>query len=317
MLSFVAVPLCTNAQLSPADSLKFKRKSANLLYQDNYIRNVDFSYVSPFGEIGAPDKYVLNTTVKTIYMVVVSEKFPVAFAVLPEITARVRQEESAGVRTPSYKLGGVFMFRLGLSEVNYRYAEAGFMHHSNGQDGPALNADGTLNTVTGNFSTNYITAAYRWGKYKPRSAWGSYSFNHKVGIDLHRLFKFEKAIKSDYGFTRLNYQFSLRRYTNSALTKRRGPDAFYDNITKEVWRWNADAGYATNAIKGYGAFALERRLNIESSFHYSFPFMGNSFLMGAIGYYGEDPYNIYYRNHYGYVRFGVSSGISKYLTGRR
>jgi hypothetical protein len=37
--------------------------------------------------------------------------------------------------------------------------------------------------------------------------------------------------------------------------------------------------------------------------------MKNAFLMAAVGYYGEDPYNIYFRDQYAFLRFGISTGF--------
>ncbi|RZL01905.1 MAG: hypothetical protein EOO89_29965 [Pedobacter sp.] len=293
------------------------KQTSNLQYFDQYIRNVDFSYISPFGEIGAPDSYVVNASFRNSFMIIANKNWPVAMSITPEVVARVRKEVSAGVRTPSFKIAGNLHYRLSRSFTRYKYAEAGFTHHSNGQDGEALNPDGSLNTVTGNFTTNFITAAYRFGHFRQsRRITGTiYSFNHKAGIELHRLFKFEKAIKSDYGFTRLVYQFSLRSY--GAADDENSSNIPIRLSTKEKWRLNADASYATNAIQGYGGLEYERRFNGEVSFHYSLPFMGNTYAMAALGYYGEDPYNIYYRNHYGYLRLGISASISKYLTRNR
>ncbi|RYE19650.1 MAG: T9SS type A sorting domain-containing protein [Sphingobacteriales bacterium] len=80
---------------------------------------------------------------------------------------------------------------------------------------------------------------------------------------------------------------------------------------KETWRLNMEGSYATNNIRNAGFFKLEKRMNAEISYHYSFPFMGNTYLMAAAGYYGEDPYNIYYRNHYGYMRLGISASLAE------
>ena len=74
-------------------------------------------------------------------------------------------------------------------------------------------------------------------------------------------------------------------------------------------RINTEFSYAINEIQGYDFLAPKKRLNAEISIHYSFPFMNNVFLMAAAGYYGEDPYNIYFNDKYGYVRFGISTGF--------
>ena len=304
ILHFVSIDSLL-AQTQQQDSISAKRM-LNGQYIRQYLRNIDFSYVSPGGEIGAPTNYVMSAKFNAVFFLLGTEKLPVAFTLEPEVSIRVRKEVSAGVRTPSYRLAGIAHIRLGQHIDHYSYLDAGFTHHSNGQDGPALNPDGSLNTKTGNFTTNYILANYRTGNFRPGDAPGEgYSINHSVGIQLHRLFRFEKAIKSDYGFTRLVYEFSLRHYMNNGDLKHVAASK-----SKEVWRLNAGFSYSTNTIRGYHFFSVERRANTEASFHYSLPFMPNTFLMGAIGYYGEDPYNIYYRNRYGYARFGISASLA-------
>ncbi len=259
-----------------------------------YKENAALSYISPRGELGAPGKFVINGRLTTTYMLLATEKLPIAFAVVPDFTVKVKEERSAAVRTPSFKLGGTLFVRLDRSVPDYKYASLTFTHHSNGQDGTALNPDGSINTNNGNFTTNYLTLAYHFGTdFNKHKNSGYYSLNHKAGLEWHKWFNYEKAMKDDYGFTRIIYNCSLRSY----------------HPEKEDWRLNAEINYALNPMKEYELNAIKKRLNAELSFHYSFPFMNNAFLMMAAGYYGEDPYNIYYRDKYSYFRFGISSGI--------
>jgi len=282
------------------DSLLKVNERLNRSYIQLYKENSDFSYTSPGGEIGAPSRYVINGKLTTNYMLLAADKLPVAFSIIPDFTVRVRNERSAGVRTPSFRLGGMFYVRLNDSEQDYRYVTLGFTHHSNGQDAEALNPDGTINTRTGNFSTNYLTAAFHFGNTVKHSD-KYYTLNHSASLEWHKWFNYEKALEGDYGFTRLGYDFSLRKY----------------RAEKESWRLNSEVNYAVNAMTDYQLMALKKRLNAEISFHYAFSFMNNVFLMAAIGYYGEDPYNIYYRDKYSYLRLGVSSGFARYkMTGK-
>lgn len=267
-------------------------KAQNAEYLSIYKENKEFSYTSPAGEIGAPVKYVINGRLTTSYLLLATEKLPVSFALVPDFTVKVIDERSAGVRTPSLKLGGVFYARIGQSAKDYKYASLKFTHHSNGQDGEALNPDGNINTRNGNFSTNYLTLTYHFG-HRNNAAEKYHTANHDAGLEWHKWFSYEKALENDYGFTRLIYNFSYRRYV----------------LEKENWRLNAGVNYAINKMDTYKIHALKKRLNAETSFHYSFPFMRKAFLMAAAGYYGEDPYNIYYRDKYAYLRFGVSSGL--------
>ena len=275
------------------DSLVTLRYLCNKQYSDIYKENGDLSYISPRGELAGPVKYIINGRITRTYIILAVPELPVAFAMVPDFTVKVIDDKSSGVRTPNLKLGGTFYFRLSQSVKNYKYATLKFTHHSNGQDGEALNMDGTINTRTGNFSTNYLTVGYNFGnRTKPLNSI-YYTLNHYGGFEWHKWFNYEKALTHDYGFTKVLYEFSLRRYVQQ----------------KENWRANIGLNYAVNAMTNYDAFAIKKRLNVEASFNYSFPFMNNVFLMAAAGYYGEDPYNIYYRNKYSYLRLGISTGL--------
>ncbi len=235
-------------------------------------------------------------------MVLVSKALPVAFSINPDFTVRVRNEKSAGVRTPSFRLGGTLYLRLSPNLKNYKYGELSFTHHSNGQDGKAQLADGSINTINGNFSTNYLTTAYRFGHFTTKNLRGDYfGLHHKIGLQWHKWFAYESVLEGDYGFTRLNYDFSFRVYEN-----------IKSGIEKEKWRINTSISYAVNPLIQYEIFAPKKRLNAELSVNYSFRFMQNVFLMAAFGYYGEDPYNIYFKDKYAYARFGLSSTFARW-----
>lgn len=280
--------------LSTAVAIAQPRPQANVNFIQLYKENSDLSYTAPKGELGAPDKYIINGRLTSTYMVLASPQLPVAFAVQPDFMVRVRSEQSSGVRTPSFRLGGILYFRLNRRVDDYQYVTLRYQHHSNGQDDAALNPDGSVNTRTGNFTTNALLISYNFGNSIPAvNDHLDMSLNHEAGLEWHKWFHYEKTLSGNYGFTRVFYNFSLRGY----------------HPLKEVWRLNAGLNYALNPMDEYALGAMKKRLNVEASFHYSFPFMDNVFLMAAAGYYGEDPYNIYYRDKYAYLRFGISTGI--------
>jgi hypothetical protein len=281
-----------------------------------YKENAELSFTSPKSEIGAPAKYIISGKLTTTYLLLAPKTSRFAFAIIPEFTVRVRDEKSAGVRTPSFKLGGTTFIRLNENPNQYKYAELSFTHHSNGQDGEATNLDGSINTYNGNFSTNYLTSSYRFGNFSKTSINQTYhSNNHRIGLQWNKWFDYEKALENNYGFTRLLYNFSFRKYAfyfsennkgwkRSLVLKPSGKQ-----LEKEYLRINAEFSYAINKIQHYNLLAPKKRLNAELSIHYSLPFMHNVFMMAATGYYGEDPYNIYFNDKYSYVRFGISTGF--------
>lgn len=298
------------------DTLQKRKQQANLAYTSLYKENSAMSYTSPGGEMGAPSKYVINGKLTTNYMVFAPISLPIVFAVNPDFTVRVRKERSAGVRTPSFRLGGTFYVRLTEELKQYKYAQISFTHHSNGQDESALLSDGTINTKTGNFNTNDLTLAYNFGNFTNSLNGRANSIHHKVGLEWHKWFNYEPVLIGDYGFTRLNYDFSFRIYQNYSNKKGGWKKSIADDHTqtleKEKWRFNAQLSYAVNQYTNQDLFAPKRRLNVEASANYSLPFMQNVFIMASVGYYGEDPYNIYFKDRYAFMRFGLSTTFTRY-----
>jgi hypothetical protein len=317
---FSLLSLTGLAQNGNIDSLNEKNHQLNLGYTSLYKENSEMSYTSPGGEIGAPSKYVINGKLTTTYMLFGPRNLPIAFSVNPDFTVRVRTDQSAGVRTPSFRLGGTFYIRLVDEIKNYKYAQLSFTHHSNGQDGNTILMDGAINTKTGNFNTNYLTAAYSFGNFTAANSPSGiyYSYNHKLGLEWHKWFNYEAALIGDYGFTRLNYDFSFRIYQIYNARKGVWKKVSSTNIKgkntleKETWRFKGLVSYAVNKYADQEFFAAKRRLNVECSANYSLPFMQNVFVMASFGYYGEDPYNIYFKDKYAFMRFGISSTFSRY-----
>ncbi len=312
------------AQEQPLDSLKEKQFQANYQYSQLYKENSDMSYSSPRGELGAPSGYVINGKLTTTFMVYAPINLPIAFSLNPDYTVRVRTDRSAGVRTPSFRFGGTFYTRLTADVANYKYAQLTFTHHSNGQDGDAVLPDGNINTQTGNFNSNYLTVAYAFGNYTDQLTPGAQytSLHHKIGFEWHKWFNNEPALLGDYGFSRLNYDFSYRIYQTynakkSGFKKINSTNKLTKNsIEKEKWRFNGQISYAVNKYTTQPIFKPKRRLNLEASANYSLPFMQNVFIMASFGYYGEDPYNIYFKDRYTFMKFGLSSTFSKFNLGR-
>jgi hypothetical protein len=281
-----------------------QRKDSSLVeYINLYQENHSFSYTSPYSEIGAPSKYIISGKLTTQYMLVAKEHSKFALAIIPDFTVRVRKEQSAGVRTPDFKLGASTYYGLSNTQNRYNYIEFGFSHHSNGQDAEATNTDGSINTYNGNFSTNYLKMGFHNGFTPPHPKGKNYMAYHQyVELKWNKWFAYEKALENNYGFTRLNYSFSARKYGFFKTSK---------NVSreKEYIRLNADFSYALNQINNSSLSNIKRRLNTEITANYGLKFMKNAFLMAAVGYYGEDPYNIYFRDQYAFLRFGISTGF--------
>jgi hypothetical protein len=316
--------ICNSAKAQDQDSIKSDiKRYLNLRYVDFYRQNHPLSYIAPLGELGAKNKYIFTSRLSTSFMILGTKGSRLAIALVPDFTIRMLDMKSKPVYTPDFRIGGAFYYRLNRNENNYKYATLGFMHHSNGQDTTHRPIVGTLNYKDWDFSTNYIYGRYNWGKVEMDSNIIRSSINHQLEFKSNGLFDSDDVIKGDYGFTRLGYSFSYRTYSyfydlftsDDKNNSKRAPSREDDQkgwLNKERLRWNLEVSYAINKYDNYNFLAVKRRLNIETTAYYSPSWMRQTAFMLAAGYYGEDPYNIYFKDKYAWVRFGIAVGFLKY-----
>jgi len=214
-------------------------------------------------------------------------------------------DSSFSVRTPSYQPNIRLYYRLNNDLPAYRYLELNVFHHSNGQDQPSL-INGEWNTYNGNFSTNFIRLGYNWGHHDLGDM-------RHAGIFLQQHFGIPGALEQDgnldgvYGQTRLQVEYLYR-----VISRISYPDPVTNTegfaLYKEKFRFYPSLSYILAGLKDVGAFDVSRRLNMELSSYYSFKSWKRAALFLTLGYYGEDPYNIYFNQNYGFVRFGIATG---------
>ncbi|MEZ0483436.1 hypothetical protein [Fibrella aquatica] len=281
-----------------SDSTRFR----NHRYNEFFRGNRDFSYISPSGELGAPSKYVINGELIASYFLLANAKSRLSVAVTQRFMARTRTDRSSPIRTPSFRLGTQIFYRLSNSVTQYRYVEGQFFHHSNGQDGPTYRPNGTFNTETGDFSTDYLQATYNWGTHLSQR-YGTY---YNLGYRWHApIFNHSEGLEGNYGFGRLLGQATYRLFARTQT-------ASTSSITTERLRLTLQASYAVNQLTNWPLNIARRRLNTELSLWYVPPFSHDAGIFATAGYYGEDPYNIYFNDRYAFVRFGIAAGFTRY-----
>jgi hypothetical protein len=283
----------------------------HLYFQNEYFKpiynaNTDVSYFCPLGEFGAPNKYFFSTEINPNLFVFEPKSRPFSIAVTPNIKVRMFQNDlsnrSYAVRTPSFLFKVRFFYAFNSSDIQYRYLESNYVHHSNGQDGFVLNSDGlTINTYNGSFSTNYAYLSFNKGK---KQANGSSLLT--IGTEWHFPFVYhDPALLQNYGFWRVHVQGLYKKYKINNIAS-----LFGDNV--EHWRMQWKTSYAINTLKKNSFFDLKRRLNAEIMCTY----LPNSekskagFYL-ASGYYGEDPYNILFEQQYFFARIGAAVTLGK------
>lgn len=339
---------------------------ANLLYADLYRNHTPMSYLAPKGELLAPHNYILSALVAPQFFVLANHASRVAVALSPEIMIRIRGNNNPGdsslpVRTPSYAIGAKVFWRLDErfrkheDTIRFKYWEASFYHHSNGQDGSFFLPNGQVNRYNGNFSTNFLRLGFSWGRRggnygESKVGLGisrmlsrgniqtirqgrQYKNLHQLGLEWHpsftipalnrfALLEHETGLDGQYGYLKLGFRFThfiLYNYNivqhRSKQEKRAKADVTQiGNLLRDLWRVEGRVNYILNPLDGFGAFAVGRRLNAEIAIHYTPRFMTQTALFVAGGYMGEDPYNIYFGDRYGYIRLGLSTGLLHYAT---
>jgi hypothetical protein len=197
-------------------------------------------------------------------------------------------------------------------------------HHSNGQDHPEFYPNGAFNKYNGNFSTDYIEPSY-WHRSRCggevatdglvagiKNPWTDFFYK----ISYLKYFSTDEPLKASYGSGRINIGTGWIRI-GQWIDKLKGsepPVLFNKPYSVERYRVLFNVSYITGT-RTLGLDKFEKRFNTEGSFNYKIPETPNVAAQFAVGYYGSDPYNIYYSDNYFYARIGISMGL--FLTPKR
>jgi hypothetical protein len=302
------------AQIDPpatgahADTVTDKTKATRIINQnfDNiYLQNAK---VATFGkETGNPIPTQLVADLTGNFVLFSTPKSRFAFIFNPRVKLRLLNTPGAPVKSPSYMPGGTLYFRTNRDDYKPSFLSLSYSHHSNGIRGPTLNPDGSFNTDSGKFTTNFYTLTFTHGKRVDRANTISNRYE-SLGLELHAALVglgYAHALKDQYGFVRLN------GYWMYNLAKAR-PDAINpETRTFNNWmRLQIDFAYIMDKYSTYNFIDVRKRLNISATYYYQFPFMQNVALMTGGGYRGQDEYNIFFQNSYAYLTLGVAAGVS-------
>ncbi|MDY0201467.1 MAG: hypothetical protein RBR40_10825 [Tenuifilaceae bacterium] len=264
----------------------------NLFREPSYIL-----FGSGFGNL---EPLVFEANIVPHFMINFSEKVKWGIELSPRIVFRMYNQHSHPVRTPSFMPKGTFFYQFMSKENKKRdvFTYVSVMHHSNGQEGDFFNADSTINTLTGNFSTNWVEGGLFFSRPNPKLL-----FNTNY-LNLYATYNFlqEKSMSGTYG--RLRFFVDLK---NTVKLSR----AFRIIVAPE----NKDKKYVFNqSIKlGWIAGKLndEKTVNIKRliidytlSFTPTFLKEVNVFIQY---YYGQDYYNIHFGRQLSVIRIGISS----------
>jgi len=306
-LLFLLLPITVLAQTDWDSVFRNNADYRKLIYSEyasRYMMNADVGDMT-FLDQGHPNgrQYVLNANIIP-YFSVTSKRSPVYIVLNPIVRVRIfLNQNSLPVRTPSFVPGATFYFKpFKYNLARYKYMSIGVYHHSNGQDGEALNPDGSVNLVNGNFSTNFLKINFHYGRYK-----GKKNTYYRIGGEFHSGLigvGDEEELRSKFGKIRLNYHYAISKYRTKRYQS--GVGAVDPVITKYLLtRFVIDGMIVLDNIDA----KFHQRFNIEFKFYYNpFDFTNTSFF-ASTGYMGHDYYNIYFTEPYPFIRIGIAAGL--------
>ena len=229
---------------------------------------------------------------------VVSPSKNLAVVAIPKVVLRMYLERSVPVKTPSYmpRLTVYKFFHPEQSVIQKSvasYASLTVSHHSNGQSGLFRNPDGSINHESGNFSTNFVDAAYvRGGPIFPRlEGQGRFS------IEWHPPGWYDRASNEGYSHLRLHLSATSIETVNGRRSAKCFVRACFRDFTFN-YAVSYLAGDVLPKFRGRGRFPVWIELSAAPTFTPDLSLFLN-------GYWGQDYYNTYYDQNLTTIRFGM------------
>lgn len=316
-------PVFAQQEISDSSFVKIQRvffkRQVNIQYTETYKSFAEVTWITPpYTEMLGPRYYLLTCNLQPYFLVLAAKWSRVALAIEPRVAVRIMKGTSSPVRTPSYNPGLTAYLRLLNDTAHLFYVHASLFHHSNGQDGPTLTPTDSIeprrmNTYNGSFATNYWAAGLNYSQTLSTPKL-SYAMNGRIEIE-HHVFGIDTGMAERFGKVRLNIKFAaiaLGKNTEKIRIGKRTRVIFQEDKMAEMFRLSFAATFILDKFIGPDAAKFYRRINVEAKAMYRIPGSPNVSLMVAGGYYGQDPYNIYLQDHYGYLRLGLASGFFIY-----
>ncbi len=249
---------------------------------------------------------------------------------------------SRPVRTPSYMPGGILFLThekiWNEQRKNNHYVGFKVFHHSNGQDGPEF-VDNEVNVYNGNFGEQAVFEFIYGGVHKTKPTpkkvdiddyskqfkmYSETSYNHliswRVSYEYHP-YNLSTEYFRDlnlYGRNRINASLDLMKiskYNTYIFIPEIGHyKKIRSNDEKEKWRLSIHLNYIIDQEYSTGNNIVQKEVEFLDKSRINFylsafmPLRGSPYtaLFCEAGYYGSDPYNIYFQYRMLYARFGVS-----------
>lgn len=255
----------------------------------------DPSSISVLGGVGNIEPLIFEADIAPYFMLSINKKSRWAIEVSPRIILRMYNSDSYPVRTPSYMPRVTFFHNIVDNTDNKRdlFAYVSWYHHSNGQDGLFYNADdSSINTLSGNFATNFIEGGAFFSK--PDKNKPSFINYHKVSFSY--CYYQNSELKPLYGRLRLLYDYNSSISINNRSNK------------GSVLTQSLKLGWIVGDLAQAKAFD-SKRIMFRYTLSYKPSFLKDVSVFAQY-YYGQDYYNIYFNRTLKVLRFGIAAKLS-------
>lgn len=292
----LAIPMVLPAPATAQDSTLYADQ--NLFFQS--IRaNQDESYITFSQGLGNLDPLIFEAKVAPYYLLRTSKDSKWGATLTPDIIIRMFAEESFPVRTPSYMPNLTFYRQLsdGINKnnmIHYIYLKAA--HHSNGQDGSFFNTDGSINTYSGNFSTNYIELGTFINR-KLKSVKNAGEF-FQTSIEYHLNIANSPELEGRYSSLRWHNNFRVFRLPANWLLSEFVTNPQFQTTIKTTWLFGE--------INDAAILDVKERFNVSIMLNYR-PRVLRDVSVFANFYSGEDYYNMQFERRINVFRVGLQA----------
>ncbi len=255
------------------------------------------SYITFGGGVGNIEPLIFEGLVAPYFLLRTSGDAKWGATLSPVIYIRMYNEYSFPVRTPSY-MPQITFYRM-IGDENKRslnYLFLNLVHHSNGQDDDFFNEDGSINTLSGDFSTDFLeVGAFFTQQLVPFSNTREY---FKTSIEYHPDITRAKDLEGRYSFLRWNNSFRVFRFFGSAESLKFEKTPRIQSTLKTTWMFGD--------INDSGFFDIGERFNISFTIAYR-PRVLSDVSFFANFYSGKDYYNMQFDRRLTVFRFGLQA----------
>ena len=275
------------------------------------LANSEVGYVTFLDGIGNLEPLWFEAKMVPNYLIRIREDSRTGAVLTPKVIIRMYREDSEPVSTPSYMPQITIYHQLNnfnplKSNIFYLFGRV--VHHSNGQSGDFYNDDGTINTIDGNFSTNYFEVGFFLTKSFVLKQNETEFF--RSSLEYHpKILQDENELNNKYGNLRWHNDIRIFKFTKESFTSIfSGNGKIESSSENQKLRPNLRAMINTTLIfgemDGIDVFDFTKRFGGSITLSYNPKYLEDVRLFVQY-YYGQDYYNIHFENTLSELRIGL------------